>query len=316
MTDAGVLVKLDGGLGNQMFQYALGRALSLRYNVPLALDADVYHSYTTRQYALGVFNVSVTGTVAPGTPTATPPLVHSAGRALGQLARKILPTSFTSLRRRVAGGRLATVPDWAPPGPWTTLREREHFTFDEAVLASRPPVFLVGYWQNERYFADYADAVRRDFTLRVGLSEKAKRFQQQITERQPSVSLHVRRGDYVRTKEARERLDVCGVDYYRRALDFLNSKIPGASIFVFSDEITWVRDNLKIDNAVYVDGCADFEELFLMSCCRHNIIANSSFSWWGAWLNAHAEKIVVAPRQWVNADISGRTPVPAGWNRL
>ncbi len=317
MTDAGVLVRLDGGLGNQMFQYALGRALSLHLGEPLTLDIGAYRSYTTRQYGLGVFNISGSTAPASGVPEAGPTPVKAAGRNLAQLAKRLLPPAVSNLRRAAAKKQEIAIPIWAPPGPWTIYREREDFAFDEAVPASRPPVFLVGYWQNERYFADHTDALRRDFTLRAALSEKARHFQQQITERQPSVSLHVRRGDYVRnTAEARRRLDVCGVDYYRRALDFLNSKVPVASTFVFSDEIAWVKDNLKIENAVYVDGCADFEELFLMSCCRHNIIANSTFSWWGAWLNADNNKVVIAPKQWVNGDTSGRTPVPAGWVRL
>jgi hypothetical protein len=317
MTDAGVLVKLDGGLGNQMFQYALGRALSLHLGAPLTLDIGAYRSYTTRQYGLGVFDISAS--TAPAAVSAGSGLtqVKTAGRSLAKLAKKILPPAVSSLRRVGANKLELTLPSWAPPGPWTIYREPSDVAFDQALFGTQPPIYVFGYWHNERYFADYADAVRRDFTLRVALSEKARHFQQQVTERQPSVSLHVRRGDYVRnTPEARWRLDVCGVDYYRRALDFLGSKVPGPSIFVFSDEIAWVKANLKIDNAVYVDGCADYEEMFLMSCCRHHIIANSTFSWWGAWLNADKEKVVIAPKQWVNGDTSGRTPVPTGWNRL
>lgn len=318
MADAGIMVKLDGGLGNQMFQYALGRSLSLHLGVPLVLDISAYRSYTTRQYTLGVFNISAAAMPTPSSSDAVPVRLKAVARGTARLIKGLLPPAIAGLRRKVAlGNQSASVPSWAPPGPWTIYRERGDITFDAALFACQPPIYLAGFWHNERYFADCADTIRRDFTLKVALSEKARLFQKQIAEMQPSVSLHVRRGDYVRnTPEVRQRLDVCGVDYYRRALALISSKIPEARVFVFSDEIGWAKENLGVKNAVYVECCLDYEELFLMSCCHHHIIANSTFSWWGAWLNASDGKMVVAPKQWINGDTSGSTLVLDGWYKL
>ncbi len=315
MDNAKVTTRLDGGLGNQMFQYAVGRCLSLRHNAPLYMDIGVYRSYTSRQYSLGVFNVA-----AETVPLRDPPSLleslplQKAGRRLGNLARRLPSFASSAISGLVARKNVAMLEANATQGFGLPRREKQQFEFDQGILEIAPPVYLVGFWQNEQYFAACQNAIREDFTLRLPASPKAENYRSLIM-RQPCASLHIRRGDYVRGS-ASTRLNVCGLDYYNNALQLLRSIVPEVHIFAFSDEIAWAKEHLKFERIVFVEGCTDYEEMFLMSCCGHNIIANSSFSWWGAWLNPNKDKVVVAPRQWVNADIGGRTPVPASWVRI
>lgn len=314
MDEAKIITRLDGGLGNQMFQYAVGRSLSLRYNAPLYIDASMYRSYTTRQYSLGVFNVAAERLPAANSPLSESSVLRSAGRILGNLARRLPPFASSALSSLVAKKNTATLQANVTHGFGTLCHEKQQFEFDRNILESPPPLYLVGFWQNEQYFADCQDVIRRDFTLQVPISDTAKAYTK-AAEQQPSASLHIRRGDYVHSS-ASKRLNVCGMQYYRDALHIIRSKEPEARVFVFSDEIGWAKANLEFDRLTFVEGCKDYEEMFLMSRCHHNIIANSSFSWWGAWLNPNKNKIVVAPQRWVNADIGDRTPVPPDWVRI
>jgi hypothetical protein len=314
MDEAKIITRLDGGLGNQMFQYAVGRSLSLRYNAPLYLDASIYRSYTTRQYALGVFNVAAERLPAANSPLSESSVLRSTGRILGNLARRLPPFASSALSSLITKKNTAIPQGNAEQGFGPLCREKQEFEFDQTVLESPPPLYLMGFWQNEGYFLAYQDTIRHDFTLRLTVSPNVGDYQRMIA-RQPSASLHIRRGDYVRGS-ASPRLNVCSLDYYNNALRLLSSRTPDLSVFVFSDEIAWAKAHLKFGRTVFIEGCKDYEEMFLMSRCHHNIIANSSFSWWGAWLNPNKNKIVVAPQRWVNADIGDRTPVPPDWVRI
>ena len=314
MEEPKIITRLHGGLGNQMFQYSLGRALSLLHHAPLYLDISVYRSYSTRQYALDVFNIAASALPTPGPFVTKLPLFRAAGRVMGNIARQLPPGVVAMISGMAAKGSKVKIPDAIAADPDHLRRESEQFAFDSTVLASHPPIFLVGFWQNEKYFSAFRETIQRDFTLRAPLSATARAYAKAVAQ-QPSASLHIRRGDYVHSS-ACKRLNVCGLDYYGRALRLLVSRAPDVCLFVFSDEIEWAKAHLKFDRTVFIEGCKDYEEMFLMSRCTHNIIANSSFSWWGAWLNANAQKIVVAPGQWVNADIGGRTPVPDTWEKV
>jgi hypothetical protein len=165
-------------------------------------------------------------------------------------------------------------------------------------------IHLDGYWQSEKYFIDITDTLRLDFTLKKEMEVKARDLYEKIKNKN-SVSLHIRRGDYLSSKFS-SIYPVLSIDYYSRALKVIKDKIKDPQIFVFTDDIEWVKDNLDIPVQIeFVSGQKDInanEELILMSQCRHNIIANSSFSWWGAWLNSNPEKIVIAPSHWLYVD--------------
>lgn len=286
-----IVTRLIGGLGNQMFQYAVGRALSLRHEVPLFLDMNSFSEYRLREYALGVYNIQARALATNEVPKL-------------KLAPWYLPKEML---RRLAGRPRAHSRGYCG--------EREQFVLDHALFERRPPLYLDGYWQNEKYFIGHRETILRDFSLKAPISERARAYQRMIGE-VVSVSLHVRRGDYVSNPAAHNYHGTLGLDYYDRAMGIIGAALPEPSIFVFSDEIAWAKEHLKYDRMVFVEGCEDFEEIFLMSCCRHNVTANSSFSWWGAWLNNNPDRVVVAPRRWVNPKFTTGGPHPESWMRI
>lgn len=187
----------------------------------------------------------------------------------------------------------------------------------DAALFNRLDTSFIGYWQTEKYFYGIANKIREEFTFNVDNSSLIE-IAEEISKAKNSVSLHVRRGDYLQDPE--RYCGICTIDYYMKAVHYVNERTDSACFFVFSDDLQWARDNLDIANAVYVDKSMfklykNWFDMYLMTCCKHNIIANSSFSWWGAWLNSNKDKIVVAPKRWLN----GETTLdiwPNGWIKL
>ena len=293
-----VIVRLTGGLGNQMFQYAAGRALADRLGAELLLDTRAFEHalslqvYTRRAYALSPFKVR---------------------------ARLATPADLNNWPVWVVeiGMRLALV---------RPLFRRWHFepaiTYDASVRTLHEPVCLVGYWQSERYFIDIANGIRADFTLRqplvganAGLLELARSDR--------SVGLHVRRGDFVDLNDAAQVHGLCSVDYYRRAITLFRNRCPECHFLIFSDDPQWARAEMPLDpSAVFVagNGPSPEQDLTLMSACKHHIIANSSFSWWAGWLGYSPDQIVIAPSPWyASAKLDARDLAVSRWqyiNRL
>lgn len=286
-----VITRLSGGLGNQMFQYAAGKRLACHLGVPLMIDTSLFsaqHCATAREYALDAFAledpIATADDLRPFLPR------HGLSRWLPRFARHR-----------------------------TYYRER-HFHFDPAVLELRGEVCLDGYWQSERYFSDIAGTIREAFRFKQPLSGKNLHLYQQIRDVE-AVSLHVRRGDYVSDEKTHRWHGVCGVDYYDRAINHIVEHVSGPNFFVFSDDLHWASNHLKFRHPVtFVDHNPPemgHEDMRLMSFCRHHIIANSSFSWWGAWLNPNPGKIVIAPRKWFSGfEADTRDLYPEGWLRF
>lgn len=289
-----------GGLGNQMFQYAAARRVSHVRNVPLKLDLGWFGSSaavdTARRYQLGVF--SIRGEFA------TPEEIRKlTGRLTNSIAKR--------LRRTIERSR--------PVGRRSWIMERG-LQFDPDIFDIAGNVYLDGYWQSERYFADIQEIIRREFTLQVdpdpltsGLCKRAHEVE--------SVSVHIRRGDYVWNPVTRHFHGTCPPDYYRSAARYIADMVKDVHFFVFSDDPAWVRENLTLESpATFVTHNGPdkgHDDLRIMTHCKHHIIANSSFSWWGAWLGRHPGKIVVAPRKWFADDtIHTGDPIPEGWVRL
>lgn len=288
-----IIVRLLGGLGNQMFQYACGRALALRTGHALVLESsllDTQHPTAARFYALDAFAIDAR--------LATP-------------ADMAAPLSLLDrVRRRLGRPVAAALP---------TLQEPHTHFAPDLFPAHFDRLCLVGYWQSEKYFADHADAIRRDFALRAAPAARLDAALLARLAAVESVSLHIRRGDYVDNPKTNAFHGVCPPDYYRRAAAHIAGQVHAPEFFVFSDDPDWVRENLKLDFPLHLvsDGrLQNYEELTLMSRCHHHIIANSSFSWWGAWLNARPGKIVCAPRTWFrDPALDTRDLVPPAWFR-
>ena len=178
-----------------------------------------------------------------------------------------------------------------------------------------------GLYQNERYFLDIKDTIQKEFTLKNTPGDESKTWKEKIENSPLSVSIHIRRGDYIENKKTNNFHGVCDLAYYAKALERMEKKIGDKiEIFVFSDDIIWAKENLKFPhplNFVSDSKIPDYEEMYLMSLCKHNIIANSSFSWWGAWLNQNPNKIVVAPRQWLKDKTADKLDIlPDNWIKI
>lgn len=276
-----VIVGLRGGLGNQMFQYAAGRRLAHFLGAELKMDISAFRQDKQRSYALDVFSIQQRFAAEDEVAAITAP-------ELSLFERVIL---------RVKGIH--------PAPPETYVKER-HFHFDPAVLELAGNVYLDGYWQSEKYFGDIKEIIMREFTVKPSQVGKNKELAAIIGDSE-SVSLHVRRGDYITNPITTQVHGICGLDYYGRAIGFIEKRVPSPHFFIFSDDMEWARANLKLMSGAVtlVDNNSNanaYEDLRLMSQCKHHIIANSSFSWWGAWLNPRVDKLVVAPKRWLRDD--------------
>ena len=237
-----IVANLKGGMGNQCFIYAAGRALSLRYQMDLLLLTDsLGQANTRRKYQLDRFDIQ------------------------------------------------ATVDN----------SKKLESAFDEEDV-----VMLNGYFQGERYFQDCEAIIRREFTvIKIpGVLEGE------------SVAIHVRRGDYAHDPTTKAYHGLLGMEYYEKAIAYMIERVPGARFYLFSDDPAWIKKHLP-GTVISCGMMSDYEELCLMAQCKHQIIANSSFSWWGAWLNRNPQKIVVAPKQWFKSK-DDNDIVPKEWVRL
>ena len=296
-----VIVKLQGGLGNQMFQYAAGRSLSMRLGTPLKLDRrrmdHPVQGSTPWRYALGALDVREEFADSRETAELT-------GQGQTRLRKLMLRI------RRVSGlaRRGATV-----------LRDTD-FRFHPEFHEVSGDVYLDGYWQSEKYFLGISEIIRREFSLRRPLEGADREFAEVIA-REDSVSVHVRRGDYVSNPEANRFHGLCSAEYYRRCMAIVSEKVGAPRFVVFTDDPAWVRKNMDVPlGTTFVDwnqprdGSIDLE---LMRRCRHHIIANSSFSWWGAWLGSRQGSLVLAPARWFHdSSMDTADLLPDSWVRV
>ncbi|UYO93994.1 alpha-1,2-fucosyltransferase [Pollutimonas sp. M17] len=286
-----VVVGLSGGLGNQMFQYAAGRALALRLGVGLELDLSWFAGRKERLYALGAFaiNAKTRGT------------------------RISLPDFLKRFESRVSRR-------WASRRMGVPIYRERHFHFDPAFLGIDRPLYLEGYWQSERYFTDFRAEILRDFSLCEPFPASCLAIEEQMLRAEP-ICVHVRRGDYVSNPVAAETHGLCSLDYYQRGVSTLAAGLARPRAFIFSDDPDWVREHLKLPvPATIVDvnsGPQAHWDLHLMALCRHFVIANSSLSWWGAWLGRAEDKKVIAPATWFRASVHDtRDLIPEAWQRI
>lgn len=271
-----VIIKLQGGLGNQLFQYAFGRSFAIKRNTEFKLDISFYslkfNGITPRHYHLKDFNI----------------------------------------KAGVTGEQ----------GDAKVIKEKS-FQFDSSIwdiFDTRGNIYLDGYWQSEKYFIDIKDLILSEISLKNPGQEMLEIDKKIKAEN--SIALHIRRGDYISDKKTYHFHGTCDNKYYEKAIDYILSTklIPNPSLYIFSDDIEWVKINFKNRLPIeFVSGdkIKDTEELILMSHCKHNIIANSTFSWWGAWLNTNREKTVIAPQKWFNNEkVNTSDLIPEKWIRI
>jgi hypothetical protein len=265
-----VTTAIFGGLGNQMFQYTAGRALSIRLGVPLKLDLSWFSTIakndSTRPYMIGAFpSINVETALKHGL--------------------------FSRLLRRFFRQKIGYVPE---PG----------YAYWEGFQRITDPAYLYGYWQNEMYFNTITDLIRKDFTFPPLPSSEAEKIAARINDTDNAVAVHIRRGDYVSNASTHGFHGLCSQEYYTNAFKTIAARCASRlELFIFSDDSIWVRENFDTQglSATVIDFpehlSAPWHDMHLMTLCRHHIIANSSFSWWGAWLS-NGDGIVIAPKRW------------------
>ena len=260
---------MSGGLGNQLFQYAAGLALAQRHRTECILDVSAFDVYLLHKFSLYHFDLKV---------------------------RTATRLEITKLRSRIEQPKVTF--------PWKKkyLHFREaQFHYDSRFEHLPDDCYLDGYWQSERYFAPVTNLLTERLKPLTALSSEDLSILGKISE-QPSASVHVRRADYVSDSTTNSVHGTCTEDYYRKAFEYMHDEKGVRSFFVFSDDPTWVRENVKgpgrFEYVVHNDASRNFADLWIMSRCSHNIIANSTFSWWAAWLNRNPSKAVIAPRHW------------------
>ncbi len=298
-----IIIKLAGALGNQMFQYAAGRRLANKHGTELKLDITGYDHQavidTKRKFMLNVFNISAK---------------FASDREIIRLKGK-----RGSFLERVAYLRLPILPN------------RGHYFFEKSphvfyneVLKLPDNAYLEGWFQMEKYFEDIADDIRKEFTYKrmpAGRNKKTLAHIYSVN----SVSIHVRRGDYVTNPFANKEHGVLSSQYFLSAIKLIHKKTSHPTLFVFAEfpeDFHWIKENIapKGTKMVFVTGNDTWhghEDLRLMAACKHNIIANSSFSWWAAWLNSNKKKLVLTPKKWFNdPNIDTSNRIPKGWQRI
>lgn len=293
-----IIVKLIGGLGNQMFQYAAGRYLAHLHQTDLLIDTgylekDPDGAYTKRKLELNVFNISLNIATKKEIDRFN---IENTNKYFRTLQRK-LPILFNNLYATESGT-----------------------TYHKEFLSYPKNTYLDGFWQSEQYFKPIESVLINDFVLKDPLNKENKEWLKKI-ESSESVSLHIRRGDYISNPASQSHHGSVDKDYYLKAIEYIKEKHKNSEIFVFSDDLEWCEANLKTKETLHFVDANQKQHLhldmFLMSHCKHNIIANSSFSWWAAWLNRNEYKIVIAPLKWFNDPrIKTYDLIPKEWIRL
>lgn len=295
-----VTVFLRGGLGNQMFQYAAGLGLARRNHARLVFDTTLLrdrfprHEITFREYALDIFTIAPEFTV------------------LSKISSRIpVPGLWVA-------GDLALMKLRDALGIQKVMKEKQECIFDPAVFHAGDNTLLWGFWQVPKYFSDVEEELRAAFRFRHSLAGVAADIAREM-EKTNAVALHVRCADYLLPKY-RGLYGATDLGYYEKAVAYIADRVKNHALFVFSDDIAWCKAHFHFPYPMtFVDraseGAKSSFHLQLMSLCKHNIIANSSFSWWGAWLNRNPQKIVIAPKRWT-LDAESDDVIPENWVRM
>ncbi len=288
-----IIVQLKGGFGNQLFQYAAALNLGKYHNVSVKVDISLLNIPdaligTTRAFDLLSIHHSIE--------VASEAEVNAVkGNKLIQHLQRFLPPYKRNIYKEVS------------------------FNYDQHFLEARNNIYLKGYRQSEKYFELITNEIKKTFFIKEELIKDVSNVAFQI-QSENSVSIHIRRGDYTNAKML-EYHGIQGIEYYIQALSFIKEKISNPKFFIFSDNINWVRENLNLNEEAHLisvdESPTSITDFHLMNCCKHNIIANSTFSWWAAYLNPNPDKIIIAPKRWFNkANYDTKDLIPSSWIQL
>lgn len=276
-----ITIHVSGGLGNQLFQYAAGRALSIKNDERLLIDRRVYISRENER-TFELENYTINAIITPSA-------------FFDHLKYKLITTKTKS------------------------IFSEKSVRYDLKLAAQPRGAYLLGHWQSEKYFRKFSSIIKKDLTYKYKLNPYYQFLLKKINNSN-SVFLHVRRGDYISNSTYNQVHGICSNDYYTNGLKLIEKIVKNPHIFIFSDDIKWAKSNLHTNlqttfvNPKQENAC---HELEIMRACKHSIIANSSFSWWGAWLDEYGGKIIIAPNKWFNSSTHDATDiVPDRWVKI
>lgn len=268
-----IIVKIIGGLGNQMFQYAYAKALEQK-GYEVKIDISAFETYKLHGgYQLSFYNIDLITSMKE----------ENNKYYKNNVFLKVLRRLSFDFSRRI---------------------KEKSLLFDAKLLDVEDNTYIDGYFQSENYFKDIKEIILKQFTIKKEISSYSKDIENQIKDSKNSCSLHIRRGDFVNNTNISIH-GSCDAVYYKNAMRLLEEKEDDINYFIFSDDIDWVKRNLDVKAAIYIESKEKrlpHEDIYLMSLCDHNVIANSTFSWWGAWLNQNENKIVIGPKRWFADD--------------
>ncbi|WP_137170451.1 alpha-1,2-fucosyltransferase [Marinomonas sp. FW-1] len=294
-----IVLKISGGLGNQMFQYATARALASEYDCKLYIDLSFYDKQDLRSFSLDQFNCEYE--------LASDDIINLLKGREGL---------YQKIRRRL-GFPISRPKTYVTDSLMVNTATHTKDTFQPISLNRDVGIYLDGYWQNEKYFNTYRSRIVNEFQLKSNFTDAELKYIDDM-KRTESVSLHVRRGDYVDNNMFKNSsLSITGLDYYYRSIEFFKKKLIDPVYYIFSDDLEWCKKEFSfLDNKVFIDTASrDTHELLLISQCKHNIIANSTFSWWGAWLNQNELKTIIAPKIWFKTNLE-LSVAPDNWVKI
>jgi hypothetical protein len=285
-----IIVNAKGGLGNQMFQYAIARAYAEKYSTEFKLDIRSLGSVSVYGYELErVFNID-----------------ESIAKSKDLL--KVLSFAKNKYIYKI----ISKLNKWIKINKNILIEEK--LKYDQKLMLRTGNLYLDGYWQSHKYFIDYLDKIKQDFNFKNELSELNIELKDKI-HNSNSVSIHVRRGDYIANNNLINF--ACPLEYYTKSMDLISKEVENPSYFVFSDDINWARSNIKSTEKIYfIDiniGRNSYIDMQLMSYCCHHIIANSTFSWWGAMLSKNSTGIKIMPKKWFKDEGIEHDIHPNGW---
>jgi hypothetical protein len=302
-----IIIKLMGGLGNQMFQYAASRSLAESLHVPLKLDLSFLsdkspkENFTYREYALGPYGLQED-------------IISSKELdSFLKKARFFARLKIQGFNWRLLQNRL----------PIPKVISHYDLVLYPSFFSLSRNTYLDGYWQSEKYFSSLKDLIRKCFEISDPDINNSVDGILNKRDQGTAVSVHVRRGDYAQNAHIKSVHGLCPISYYTEAMEFISLKIADPVFFFISDDMDWVNENFtpfeKKYKMVFQPGKNEYHDLLLMQKCKHNIIANSSFSWWGAWLNSYSDRIIIAPKNWfadksINDKITDL--IPMNWIRI
>jgi hypothetical protein len=296
-----VIVTLGGGLGNQLFQYTIGRLLAIKNNTTLKLYISNFKYENNRSYKLNYFNIQE----AFATEEEVEKLIHV----------YYSNSLYARIHKKIHQNR--------PKYKKKYFIESDYWIFEPELVKITSDVLLEGFWQHYKYYENIPQEILQELILKEEFKTSlTNSIINSIEQDDSSVSIHIRRGDYVSDPNNLNYFGALPMQYYYDAVNYVNENIQNPKFYIFSDDLNWVKDHFKINAPItFVDiagGIKDYLELDAMSKCRHNIIANSSFSWWGAFLNKNTDKIIIAPKNWVvKEDINKNIQIHfPGWIKL